>query len=615
MNLLDSPGKKVIILGNQAIVRGALESGIGFASCFPGTPSSEVGDTFSNIAKKVGIYFEYSTNEKVALEVAAGASLSNVRSMVSFKNFGLNVASDSLIPLAYTGIRAGMVVSVADDPNCWSSVQSEQDSRWYARLAHLPMIEPSDAQECKDFIKLAFELSEKFQLPIFVRTTTRVAHMSSVVKLGQIVKGKAKGKFEKDIKKFFTFAPAILKQHEELLKKIEQIKALAEKSEINTVVNGNVKSNIGIITSGVSFNYIIDALDRLKIKIPVLKLGFTYPLPEEKIKKFIRGFKTVLVVEELDDILEKEITAIAKDANPKLKIIGKEFLPKSGEYAEEDVINALVKVTGKKFNFDFKCHCSKVEELKFARRFPVLCPGCQHRETFYAVKVAAPDAVYGGDIGCYMLGMFPPLNVEDFMYSMGAGSGIVHGINKTTDQKTIAFIGDSTFFHAGIPALINAVYNKSKSLIIILDNRATSMTGFQPHPGTGRNGMGDETKAVVIEDLVKGCGVENVKVVDPINFKEMVATIKEFLQKDSVSVIVAKRECQLLAMRRKKKEGIKIPKFEIDQKVCKKVGKCLEIGCPAILKENNVYRIDPDLCTGCSYCVQMCPNKAIKVKQ
>ncbi len=540
MKVLDSAGKKVILLGNEAIVRGALESGIGFASTYPGTPASEIGDTLAAISKEAGIYFEYSTNEKVALEAAAGASLSGVRSLVSFKHFGLNVASDSLLPLAYVGTRAGMVVVVADDPSCWSSAQSEQDTRWYARMVHIPMLEPSDAQECKDFIKIAFDLSEKFQLPVIVRTTTRISHMSSIVELGRILKGKIKGMFVKDIEKFFNFAPAILKMHDILLEKMEQIKLVSEKTGINFVVNEKVKSNIGIIASGISFNYVMDALEDLKLKLPVLKLGLTYPLPEQKIKNFVKSLKSVLVVEELDDILEQELRAIAKDVNPKLKIFGKQFLPKSGEYAEEDVISALVKITGKKFGFDLEKHSKEYEKIQTARRFPVMCPGCQHRATFYAAKLAAPNAIYGGDIGCYMLSMFPPIDTSDFIFAMGASEGVIHGINKSTDQKTIAFIGDSTFFHAGIPALINAVHNKSNPLIIILDNRTTAMTGFQPHPGTSRTGMGEETKEILIEDIAKACGVENVKVVDPFNLNEMIATIKEFLQKDKVSVIVAK---------------------------------------------------------------------------
>jgi indolepyruvate ferredoxin oxidoreductase alpha subunit len=612
--LSNEVGKKVILLGNEAIVRGALESGIGFASTYPGTPASEIGDTFAEIAKQAGIYFEYSTNEKVALEAAGGAALCGIKSLVSFKHFGLNVASDSLMPLAYVG-TSGFVVVVADDPNCWSSAQSEQDSRWYARLAHIPMLEPSDPQECKDFTKLAFQISEKFKLPVMIRTTTRVSHARGAVKLGKIVKGKTKGKFIKDLKRFFNLSPGILKLHEDLLKKMDDIQKLNEKLKVNFVVNDKVKSDFGIVTSGVSFNYVIEALDDLKIKLPVLKLSLTYPLPEKKIKNFIKKFKTLLVVEELDDIVEKEIKALAKDVNPKLKIFGKNLLPKVGEFTEEIVASAISKITGKKLSIKLKENLEKYEKIKIARRFALMCPGCPHRATFYAAKKAAKDAIFAGDIGCYILGIYPPLETQDFLFSMGASEGVVHGIKKVSDQKAIAFIGDSTFFHAGIPGLINIVYNKSNPLVIVLDNRITAMTGHQPHPGVGITGMGEQTKEIAIDEIAKACKVENVKVVDPFNLKEMIETIKEFLDKKETSLIVARRECQLLAVRRKKREGIKIPVFEIDQSKCTKCGICLyEFACPAIMKNKNFY-IDETICTGCAVCVQVCPSNAIKVKK
>jgi len=611
--VLMKPGKKIILLGNEAIVRGALEGGVGFSSTYPGTPASEIGDTFSKIAKEVGIYFEYSTNEKVALEAAAGAALSGVRSIVSFKHFGLNVACESLFPLAYTGVKAGMVVVVSDDPSCHSSGQSEEDTRLFARIAHLPMLEPSNAQECKDFTKKAFKLSEISKIPVFIRLTTRVSHMRSVVKLGKIVKGKIKGKFIKDIK-YRNFPPYIMKTHEELHNKIEKLKKLSEKSDINFFVNRNVKSKIGIIVSGVSFDYVMDALNDLKLKLPVLKIGFTYPLPDKKIKIFIKKLKSVLVVEELESILENYVSLLAKDVNPKLKVLGKSHLPKSGEYNEEIVVNALSKITGKKIRIDLIAHKKKYQKIKMSERFALMCPGCQHRATFYAAKVATKgmDVVFGGDVGCYTLGLYQPLETQDFMFSMGASEGIVHGIKKVSNQKAIAFLGDSTFFHAGMPGLVNIVYNKSNPLVIVLDNRITAMTGHQPNPGVGITGMGEKTKVIAIEDIAKAMGVENVKVVDPFAVKLMINTIKEFLKKDNVSVIVAKRECQLLAVRKKRKKGIKIPKFEIDQTKCKKAGICLhELACPAIYFEKGIYRINKNICTGCGVCAQICPNKAI----
>jgi indolepyruvate ferredoxin oxidoreductase alpha subunit len=606
---------KIILLGNEAIVRGALEAGVGFASTYPGTPASEIGDTFSNIAKDAGIYFEYSTNEKVALETAAGAALSGVRSLVSFKHFGLNVACESLFPLAYTGVKAGMVVVVSDDPSCHSSGQSEEDTRPFARIAHLPMLEPANAQECKDFTKKAFELSEKFKIPVFIRLTTRVSHMRSVIKLGKIIKGKTKGKYIKDIK-YRNFPPYIMETHEELHAKLEKLKKLSEKSEMNVFVNKNVKSKNGIIVSGVSFDYVMDALNDLRLKLPVLKIGFSYPLPDKKTKRFIKKFKSVLVVEELESILEDYVHILAKDVNPKLKVFGKSHLPESGEYNEELVVNALSKITGKKPRINLIAHKKKYQKIKMSKRFALMCPGCPHRATFYAAKLATKgmDVVYGGDVGCYILGLYPPLETQDFMFSMGASEGIVHGINKVSNQKTIAFLGDSTFFHAGMPGLANIVFNKSNPLVIVLDNRITAMTGHQPNPSVGITGMGEETKVIAIEDIAKAMGVENVKVVDPFAVKLMINTIKEFLKEGKASVIVAKRECQLLAVRKKRKKGIKIPKFEIDQTKCKKAGICLhQFACSAIYFERGAYKINKNICTGCGVCAQICPNKAIRM--
>jgi indolepyruvate ferredoxin oxidoreductase alpha subunit len=613
-------GEKVIFLGNEAIVRGALESGVGFASTYPGTPASEVGDTFAAIAKDAGIYFEYSTNEKVALEVAMGASFSGVRSLVSMKQFGVNVAADSLMPLVYVGPNAGMVIMVADDPSCWSSAQSEQDTRYYSRLGHIPTLEPCDSQECKDFVKFAFKLSEKFKLPVIVRTTTRVSHERGIVKLDDIIHGKTKGFFKKDMNKYNIMPPKTMELHEEVLKKIENIRKISEKTEINFIAHPNIKSKLGIITSGVSFNYVMEGLIDLDIKLPVLKIGLSYPLPEEKIKNFIKKFKSVLIVEELEPLLEEEILMLAKNVNPKLRVYGKknEYLPKSGEYNEELVIAALRRITGRELGINLKVHKKKFKELKIARRFAVLCAGCPHRATFWAAKVAAgKDTVFGGDVGCYVLGMMPPYYTQDFMFSMGASEGVIHGIDKVTDQKVIAFIGDSTFFHGGMTGLVNIVYNKSKPLIIVMDNRITGMTGHQPNPGMGRTGMGEKTKEIKIEDIVRACGVKHVKVVDPFNVKKMIKTISKFLKKNEVSAIVAKRECRLLTIRRKLRGDERIHKYEIDQRKCRKCGVCLfYFACPAIYQAEGDFHIDKNLCTGCSVCAQVCPYKAIhKVKR
>lgn len=613
-DVLEKEGKKVFLLGNEAIVRGALESGVAVATTYPGTPASEIGDTFAEIAKEAGIYFEYSTNEKVAFEVASGAALSGIRSIVSFKHYGLNVASDSVFPMAYVGVKAGMVIAVADDPNCWSSAQSEQDSRFFARIAHLPMLEPADGQEMKDLTKYAFELSEKFGIPVFVRATTRVDHMRDIVKLGKIVQGKKIGKFIKDVK-YKNFPPFILDTHRQLHEKLELIRKDAEKSKLNFFVNQNMKNDFGIIVSGVSFNYIMEAMEELGLKIPVLKIGVTYPLPEEMIGNFIKKLKTVLISEELEPILENEVKGIAKEVNPKLVIHGKDMLPVFGEYKPEMLIQTLAKLTGKKVPKDLLE--SKFDPAIAERRLAQLCPGCPHRASFWAVKKAVgTDKVFAGDIGCYLLGVHPPINVQDVVLSMGASIGLAHGISKSNKEKPVVFIGDSTFFHAALPALINLVYNKGNVLVVVLDNRTTAMTGHQPHPGIGITGMGEETKALAIEDVAKACGVENVRVVNVFNIQEFVKVAKEMYDLPGVSVVVAKGECRLLTVRKMARQGVEIPKFEFIGHEMKVSGDLEALGCPAVRKKGGKYYIDQNLCWGCSACSQIEQGKIrAKVKK
>ncbi len=541
--LLEKPGKKIILLGNEAIVRGALESGVQFVSTYPGTPASEIGNTFYKIAEEAGVYFEYSTNEKVALEAAIGASFSGLRCLVVMKSFGVNVCLDALGPLLYTGVKGPFVLISADDPSCHSSAQWEENTRGISYLTHIPTLEPSDSQECKDFIKLAFEISEKFKIPVMIRTTTRVAHQRGVVKLSNIKHSTlTKGRFIKDPRKFVTMPPRVLEMKKELLEKIEKIREFAERSQVNYIhkEQGTAQSKIGIIASGVSYLYVLEALDELKIHLPVLKLGFFYPLPERKIENFVKNLKKVLIAEELEPYLEKEIERLAKKANCKVQIFGKNLLPTVGELKPEYLISAIAKIKGLKSGLKLP------KPSSFPRRSPNLCPGCYHRLVFSAAKKAAPEnTVFGGDIGCYMLAGLPQFGVQDYLSCMGSSVGIAHGIKKATGQKLITFIGDGTFFHAGIPALINTVFNKSNPLIIILDNQTTAMTGHQPNPGMP-NG-----ESIKIEDIVKACGVKNLKIVDPVNLEEMVKTIKEFLENKEVSVIIARRLCWLLSQKKK----------------------------------------------------------------
>ncbi len=545
----NQPGKKAILLGNEAIVRGALEAGCDFVSTYPGTPASEIGNIFFRLFqdKDYKGYFEFSTNEKVALEAGIGASFSGLKTLVAMKNFGLNVCLDALFPFVYTGSKGSTVIIVADDPSCHSSAQSEENSRGVALSTHIPILEPADPQECKDFVKLAFQISEKFKIPVIVRTTTRVAHQRMPVILNPITRpGRVVGPvtgFIKEPKRFVTLPPRVLEMKKELLEKIEKIREFSEKSKINQIIQDTKykiqDTKIGIITSGISYLNVMEALQELKISLPVLKLGFFNPLPEEKIKRFVKPLKKVLVVEELEPFLENEVARLAKEANCKLEVAGKKLLPEIGELKPEIVVLAVARITNKKY----KIRGTKYK-IQIPKRSPQLCPGCPYWLVVSAIKKAIDinKVIFGGEIGCYMLFGNSPINLQDYLSCMGSSVGIAHGIKKSTGQKLITFVGDSSFFHAGIPALINTVFNKSNPLIIILENQTTAMTGHQPHPGAPATPNG-----INIENIVRACGVKYVKTVDQINQEEFSQTVKEFLEKDEVSVIIARRPCIFVA--------------------------------------------------------------------
>ena len=551
-DLLKSGGK-AILLGNEAVIRGALEAGLQFVATYPGTPASEIGNTFYKIAKQANVYFEFSTNEKVAMEAVIGASFSGLKSLVAMKNFGLNVASDSLLPFFYTGSKGPTVILAADDPSCHSSAQSEENSRGFSYLGHIPTLEPSDAQECKDFTKLAFQLSAKFKIPVMVRLTTRVAHQKMPVVLGGLPKSKTIiGKFVRNQKRFVTMPPRVLEMHQELLEKINEIAEFANKSLINKIVGSLGKEKVGIITSGVAFLHTMEAVEILEVRPTILKLGFFYPLPEEKIKKFIKPLKKVLIAEELDPYLEKEIERIAKAVNPKLQIFGKNVLPEVGELTPDNTAFGVAKLFGKNYNPKI---IQPIKKLKHLPRFCTGWPTCPYWKLFAAVKQAAPEGtVFGGDIGCYMIAALPPHSLYDYLFSMGSGAGIGHGVKKATKQKVIAFVGDGTFLHAGIPALMNSVYNRSGLLLIILDNAITAMTGHQVNPAMGKDSSGCEIPAVKIENIVKVLNVKNLAIIDQEeNYNQLVSTIKEFVNSGETSVIIARRVCGLLAKRQNKK--------------------------------------------------------------
>ena len=537
-------------MGNEAIIRGALESGVQFVSTYPGTPASEIGNNFFTLQKELKgdpkFLFEFSTNEKTAMEAAIGANFSGLKTLVAMKNFGLNVAMEPLLPLAYTGTRAPMVIFVADDPGCHSSAQSEENTRPFSVLGHLPMLEPSDAQECKDFTIEAFAISEKFGTPVIVRITTRTAHQRALVALGELApdrKVNLKGEFIKDKCKYVTMMPRLHGMKKEMLAREEKLAQYFEKSKLNRV-EGVIKGKnqpLGIITSGIAYLHAQEAMEELGVGLPVLKLGMFHPLPEKKIRDFIKGLKKVLVLEEMEPYLEKRIQMLAKDANCKLEIRGVDWRTQVGEMKPEIAAEMIAKFTGKKYTLP-----KFAPKFELPNRPPQLCPGCPYWLAFAAVKKAvdANKVVFGGDIGCYMIGALPPHELYDYMFCMGSSIGIAHGIKKAAaDQKVIAFIGDATFFHSGIEGLLNAVYNGSNPLIIIMNNDITAMTGHQPHPDS----VG-AVHPIPIENMVLACGVkpENMKIIDQGQSEEFIAAVREFVDKPEVSVIIARRPCKFV---------------------------------------------------------------------
>jgi len=591
--------KKELLMGNEAIARGAVEAGVSFVSAYPGTPSSEIPATIAKIADRYGIYMEYSTNEKVALEVGIAASWSNLRTMVTMKHVGVNVAADPLMTLAYTGTEGGFVLVSADDPSMHSS-QNEQDNRYYAKLANIPCLEPSSPQEAKDMTIKAFEISEKFKLPVILRPTTRVSHSRGDVVLGDI-REKNSVKWEKDPKRKVTLPANARVHHIELLEKMEKVGEYFEGSEFNWIEGSG---DLGIIASGVSYNYVKEAINYLGIKAEVLKLGTMHPLPRKTILSFMKKHGEILVVEEMEPIVETEAKKIAQEEEIKVKIHGKDILPRYYEYSTMQVAEAIGKLVGK----DVKINSIDVSEYMVPRP-PVLCPGCPHRASFYALKKAVPDGIYPSDIGCYTLGALPPLSAVDTCICMGGSIGIACGLSKALkDKKIVTTIGDSTFFHTGLPAMVNGVYNKDDFTIFLLDNRTTAMTGHQPHPGTGKTATGKDTPILYPEKIAESMGVFT-RVVDPYNLEETIKALKEAVEYKGVSMVVARRECALI--RKTKSEP-----YYIDEEKCIHCFTCVnKLGCPAIVRDGDRVYIDEKFCTGCGVCAQVCPVQAIKVRK
>ncbi|MFD3156141.1 indolepyruvate ferredoxin oxidoreductase subunit alpha [Haloimpatiens sp. FM7330] len=581
---------KVIMSGNEGIARGAYEAGVTVASAYPGTPSTEI---LENFAKNKEVYAEWAPNEKVALEVASGASIGGARSLTTMKHVGLNVAADPFFTMAYEGINGGFVVVTADDPGMHSS-QNEQDNRYYAPHAKVALVEPSDSQECIDYMKEAYEISEKYDTVVLFRSTTRISHSKSVVELKER-KNVGVKKYEKNVKKYVMIPAHSKQKHYEVEEKLEKLRQYSNSTFLNRIEMGDTK--IGIITSGISYQY---AREVFGDNASYLKIGFSYPLPDEKIKEFASKVEKLYIIEENDPYIETAVKAMG------IKCTGKEVIPICDELNPDIIRKAIL---GEENKGEYET------DIKAPSRPPVLCPGCPHRGIFYAVS-KYKDVIATGDIGCYTLGMVAPLNVTDTVICMGASISAGLGMEKAnqvaqrTDKKVFAFIGDSTFFHSGVTGLINSVYNNVPIVTCILDNRITAMTGHQENPGTGKTLQNKPAPIIDVEKIAIAVGVkkDNIRVVDPYNLAETEKAVKDAHDSSDPFVIITKQPCALKKDVVKARSGIKCV---IDTEKCVKCKACLKTGCPALQYRDGVVSIDHNMCNGCGICMQVCKVNAI----
>lgn len=572
---------KKLLIGNQAVACGLHDGGLGVVSSYPGTPSTEITEFLSAYDD---IHSEWAPNEKVACEVAYGASLAGARSACAMKHVGLNVAADPLFTLSYTGVTGGMVVCVADDPAMHSS-QNEQDSRHYAIASKIPMLEPSDSQEAYDFAKSAFELSEKYDTPVLLRMCTRIAHSQSVVEFSEKVPATLKD-YEKNPQKYIMMPGNAIKRHPLVEERTAKLTDLAEDCTYNTVEYNS--DEIGIITSGCSYLYVKEVMGD---KASILKIGMPNPLPVKLIKDFASKVKKLYVIEELDPIIENHVKALG------IEVVGKEMFSILGEFSQQTIATA--------FGVNDKQGVSADSEIPM--RPPMMCAGCPHRGVFYTLS--KNKITVHGDIGCYTLGAVAPLNALDSTLCMGASISGLHGFNvargEDAEKKSVAVIGDSTFMHSGMTGLVNVAYNATNSTVIILDNSITGMTGHQQNPTTGYNIKGDPAAKVNLEELCKALGINRVRVVDPYDLKACETAIKEELAVEEPSVIISRRPCVLL-------KSVKAqPALNVDSEKCKSCKRCMKLGCPAISLKDGKAKIDNTLCVGCGVCKQLCAFDAI----
>lgn len=578
---------KKLLTGNEAFAYGAYLAGVQLAAAYPGTPSTEV---IKNCAAYDTIYAEWSPNEKVSLDVASGAAYSGRRAICAMKHVGMNVAADSLFSASYTGIKGGLVIITADDPGMHSS-QNEQDNRNYAKFAKLPMLEPSDSEEAKNFVRIGYEMSEQFDTPVLIRTTTRLSHSRTLVEMDdstRVIPSTEVVEYERNIPKYVMTPANGRNRHPIVEERLRKLAEYAETTELNQIEPGD--NEIGIITSGVIYQYVKEVFPTASI----LKLGMVWPLPKQKILDFAKGVKKLVIIEELDPIFEEYVRVLG------LECIGKEVYPIMGEFNP-----SLIRAVSYKAGLIQEAPPEvSAAGINLPVRPPMLCPGCGHRGLFYALKRL--DVNVFGDIGCYTLGSAPPLSAMHATTCMGASFGLVHGVDKMGVQgRTVGILGDSTFFHSGIHPMIDVLYNKGTSTLIITDNRITAMTGHQDNPGSGKTLLGEPAERIDIENVVRGLGAKRVEVVNPYEVDNVMKVVKECIDSGEPSVVIARYPCVLHI-----KEKHPVP--EVDTEVCINCGACLKIGCPPLIKTETQVSIDSMLCNGCGLCARICPIQAIK---
>jgi len=621
----DEPGKKVIMLGNEALARGILEAGVIVGAGYPGTPSSEILSTLA-IMKDFYPYLklEWSINEKVGFETAYGASMCDVRAVACMKHVGVNVASDAFMTACYAGARGGMILISADDPNLYSS-QNEQDNRYFGLHALVPVFEPSTPQEAKDMLKYAFDFSEQFQSLVLFRTTTRLNHGRGDVTLGNITQIDRDYSFDWDRSRWVCLPSHSRVLRMRLLERLELISDSADEFPFNSLKLSDEKINgtkYGFVTAGIPYGHLIDALNYFGIleNVSILKLGLVYPPPKKLIKKLYDSVDEILTIEELEPFIENILKQIAYEEglSKEISIHGKDFFPQNGEFSAELYLEIISDFIG----LEYKRNPVPEKMLIIPPRLPILCPGCSHRATFYAIKQVEKKKktkfVNSSDIGCYTLAVYKPLEGLDTEVCMGGSIGLANGITKVQPKENpvLAILGDSTFFHSGIPALINAVYNQNDMLVVILDNRSTSMTGFQENAGTGIKIDRTPGTRVILEDLVKGCGVkqENIWIQDSNELNELITKLEEAVDRKGVRVLISRHTCSLIEVNQMRAQEITPPKILVDQEKCIGCLICVNrFGCPAINFDEDLKKasIDQNVCRGCKVCIEVCPQQAI----